>query len=120
MADADPARIVVRAPNWIGDVVLSLPALRDVRRRFPASRVEVLARPWVADVYRAVREVDAVRPAGPFRSDAAALRGAFDAAILLPNSFGTALQAWMAGIPERWGYATDGRGLLLTRGARVP
>jgi lipopolysaccharide heptosyltransferase II len=120
MTHGDPARILVRAPNWIGDVVLSLPAVRDVRRRFPGSRIEVLARPWVADVYHAVREVDAVRLAGSFRSDAGALEGAFDAAILLPNSFGTALQVWMAGIPERWGYATEGRGPLLTRGARVP
>jgi heptosyltransferase-2 len=120
MTQVDPARLLVRAPNWIGDVVLSLPAVRDIRRNFPQARIEVLARPWVADVYRAVPEVDAVRHTGGFRSDVAALRGAFDAAILLPNSFGTALQARMAGIPERWGYATDGRGILLTRRARVP
>ena len=45
-------RIVVRAPNWLGDVVLSLPAVRDLRRNFPAARIEVLARPWVADAVR--------------------------------------------------------------------
>jgi len=113
-------RILVRAPNWIGDAVLSLGAVRDLRRNFPASRIEVLARPWVADLYGAVAEVDAVRRTTAFRPDAAALRGAFDAALLLPNSFGTALQVFAAGIPERWGYATDGRGMLLTRRARVP
>jgi len=56
----DPERILVRAPNWIGDVVLSLPALRDLRRRFPTARLEVLARPWVAGLYRAVPDVDAI------------------------------------------------------------
>jgi heptosyltransferase-2 len=116
----DPERILVRAPNWIGDVVLSLPAVRDLRRNFPRARLEVLARPWVADIYRAVREVDAVRATTRFRVDAQALRGAFDAAVLLPNSVGSALQAWMARIPERWGYATDGRAPLLTRAPRVP
>ena len=118
---AAPARILVRAPNWIGDVVLSLAAVRDLRRRnFPDARIEVLARPWVAELYRAVPEVDAVRVTRRFRADARALRGAFDAAVLLPNSFSAALQAWLSGIPERWGYATDGRAPLLTRAPRVP
>jgi heptosyltransferase-2 len=113
-------RVLVRAPNWVGDVVLSLPALRDARRAFSGARLEVLARPWVADLYRALPEVDAVRESGGHRADVASLRGAFDLALLLPNSFASALVVWRAGIPERWGYATDGRGLLLTRRARVP
>lgn len=113
-------RIVVRAPNWIGDVVLSLGAVRDLRRNFPAARIEVLARPWVSDLYGAVREVDAVRPSAGVRADARSLRGSFDAAVLLPNSFASAFAVWRAGIPHRWGYATDGRSLLLTRAGRVP
>jgi heptosyltransferase II len=113
-------RILVRAPNWLGDVILSLPALRDLRRNFPRARLEVLARDWVADLYRAVPGVEAVRVSGGHRRDVEAIRGAFDAAVLLPNSFGAALVVWRAGVPERWGYATDGRGLLLTRAARVP
>lgn len=113
-------RIVVRAPNWIGDVVLSLGAVRDLRRNFPTARIEVLARAWVADLYRAVPEIDAVRIATGLRADAEALRGHFDAAVVLPNSFGSALPAWMAGIGERWGYSTDGRRPLLTRAPRVP
>lgn len=115
-------RLLIRAPNWMGDVVLSLAAVRDLRRNFPKARIEVLARPGVADLYRAVTEVDAVRTTtGGFRGGTAVMRaGTFDAAVLLTNSFGTALQAWMAGVPERWGYATDGRGPLLTRRARVP
>ena len=115
-----PERIVVRAPNWIGDVVLSLGAVRDLRRNFPAARIEVLARAWVADLYRAVPEIDAVRIATAVRADAEALRGAFDIAVVLPNSFGSALPAWLAGIGERWGYSTDGRRPLLTRAPAVP
>jgi heptosyltransferase-2 len=115
-----PEHILIRAPNWVGDVVLSLPALRDVRTRFPAARLEVLARPWVAELYRALPEADAVSESRGHAADVASLRGRFDLGILLPNSFATALVLWRAGVPERWGYATDGRGLLLTRRCRVP
>lgn len=113
-------RLLVRAPNWVGDVILSLPAVRDVRRAFPDARLEMLARPWVAGLYGAVPEIDAVRESRGVGADAEALRGEFDLAVLLPNSFATAFTAWRAGIPQRWGYATDGRGRLLTRRCRVP
>ena len=113
-------RLLVRAPNWVGDVILSLAALRDARRAFPGARLEVLARPWVADLYRAVPEVDVVGESQGHSQDAEALRGRFDLALLLPNSFATAFVLWRAGIPERWGYATDGRGFLLTRRSAVP
>jgi heptosyltransferase-2 len=114
------SRLLVRAPNWVGDVVLSLPALRDLRANFETARLEVLARPWVADLYRAVDEVDAVRESRGALQDAAALRGQFDTAVLFPNSFASAFTAFRAGIRERWGYATDGRSLLLTRSLPVP
>jgi heptosyltransferase-2 len=117
---AEVHRLLVRAPNWLGDAVLSLPALRDLRRNFPAARVEVLARPRVAGLYEAVEEVDGVRSSADFRADVAAGRGAFDAAVLFPNSFGSALALRVAGIAQRWGYATDGRAWLLTRHAPVP
>jgi heptosyltransferase-2 len=113
-------RLLVRAPNWIGDVILSLPALRDLRHNFPEAQLEVLARPWVADLYRAVREVDAVRESDGFGADVEALRGGFDTGVLLTNSFRTALQLFLARVPQRWGYASDGRGVLLTRRARIP
>ena len=65
-------------------------------------------------------EVDAVRTSLGTRADAGELRGQADVGILFTNSFGTALALRQAGVPERWGYATEGRGLLLTRRARVP
>ncbi len=114
------ARIVVRAPNWLGDVVLSLPALRDVRRAFPHAHLAVMARPKVAEMYGAVPEVNAVLPSLGLREDARRLRNAFDRAILFPNSIGSAVPPFLARVPERWGYATDGRRFLLTRTARVP
>jgi len=113
-------RVLVRAPNWVGDVVLSLGAVRDLRRALPAARLEVLARPWVGAVYEAVGEVDGVVESRGTLADARALRGRYDLAVLLPNSFASAWSPWRAGIPERWGYSTDGRGPLLTRRCPVP
>jgi len=115
----DVERLLVRAPHWVGDVVLSLPALRDVRRLFPTARLTVLARPWVSGLYRAVPDVDAILDSRGHAADVRQLRGAFDLAILLPNSFGSALVPWRARVPHRWGYATDGRSILLTRRCRV-
>jgi heptosyltransferase-2 len=114
-----PSRVLVRAPNWVGDVVLSLPALRDVRRAFPAARLEVLARPWVGGLYAAVSEVDAIVESRGTLADAEAIRGRYDLGLLLPNSFASAFTLWRAGVPERWGYATDARGALLTRSCGV-
>ena len=119
MSAALPSRIAIRAPNWLGDVVLSLPAVRDLRRAFPRAEIRVVARPSVSPLYEAVPEVDGVIEASGLGAETAALRG-FDLAVLLTNSFGTALAARLARVPTRWGYATQGRGLLLTHGAPVP
>jgi heptosyltransferase-2 len=94
--------------------------VRDLRRSFPGSRIEMLARPGVLDLYRAVREVDAIHESRGVGADAAVLRGNCDVAVLLPNSIGSALPPFLSRVPERWGYATQGRGPLLTRVARVP
>jgi heptosyltransferase-2 len=116
------SRICVRATNWIGDAVMSLPALRAIRGIFPHAHIAVLAKPWVGDLYARETVIDRVIPfAGTRREIAARLRPErFDAAILLQNAFDAALVAWMAGIPVRIGYKRDGRGLLLTHAIRVP
>ena len=120
------SRVVVRATNWLGDAVMSLPAIRAIREVFPHAHVAVVARPWVADLYSRERSINRViaYPAKTFaekRAFAARLRAEhFDAAILLPNSFDSALTMWMAGIPERIGYKRDARGMLLTRAIPVP
>ena len=105
-------------------MVLSLAALRALRAHHRADGIAVLARPWVAGLYRLLPEVDEVlveEPQGRHAGAsgrallAAELRdGRFDRAILLPRSFGTAWTAFRAGIPERWGYRGELRSPLLT------
>jgi len=115
--------IVVLAPNWLGDAVLALPAIADVRRAFPGARLAVAGRVSIASLFRLVPEVDETITLqsdarwwrrSAFRDDAAAL-GGFDVAILFPNSFQSAWLAQAAGVAERWGYTSDLRSRLLTR-----
>lgn len=125
LREAGVSRLVVFAPNWLGDAVMALPALADVRRASTAATIAVAARSSVAPLFRLVPGVAEVIPLdrhGPAWRDAGGpLRaGRFDAAILLPNSFHAAFTARRAGIRERWGYATDWRRWLLTRSAVRP
>jgi heptosyltransferase-2 len=118
-------RLVVFAPNWLGDAVMALPALTDVLRANDRVAVTVAARPPVAPLFELVPGVSAivtVDPPGPaWRDGKGPLRdGRFGAALLLPNSFHAAFVARRCGIPERWGYATDFRRLLLTRAIAPP
>lgn len=123
-------RVLVFAPNWLGDAVMALPAIADVRRHFAGAHLAIAARPAVAPMFRMVGGVDdliqlpgggGLRALAGWRSDARALQpGAFDVAILLPNSFAAAVIANNAGIAERWGFATDWRGRLLTRAIAKP
>jgi heptosyltransferase-2 len=104
-------RLVVIAPNWLGDAVMALPAIADLRRALPAAYLAVAARPAVAPLFTLVREVDGVITL----AKQPALLAGYEAALLLPNSFQSALMVARAGVPERWGYRTDWRALLLTR-----
>lgn len=112
----------MRATNWIGDAVMSLPALRAIREIFAHAHIVVLAKPWVGDLYARETAIDGVIPySGSRREIAARLRAQrFDAAILLQNAFDAALVTWMAGIPVRIGYRRDARGPLLTHAIPVP
>lgn len=118
--------ILVRATNWVGDAVMSLPALRALRQRFPDARISILAKPWVADLYRReplCNELIAytAKTVSEKWSAARQLRShKFDTAILLQNAFEAAAIAYVAGIPERIGYARDARSFLLTRAIAVP
>lgn len=121
-----PEKILVRATNWVGDAVMSLPALRALRQRFPQARISILAKPWVADLYRREPFCDELIPYTPRTvaekwAAARALRPhQFDTAILLQNAFEAAAITYLAGIPERIGYARDGRAFLLTQAIPVP
>ena len=114
-------RVVVRAPNWLGDIVMAMPAIAAVRAAHPTAHLAVASPAAFADLCAAIPGVDGVvpLPGSGIRAIGAhveALKaGAFDLAILLTNSFATALAASRAGIAERWGYRRDLRGRLLTR-----
>jgi len=122
-------RLFIRAVNWLGDAVLTTPALGAVREAFPSATITIAAKPLVAELFRHHPDVDEIvvydkdgihaGVLGMVRMAAAVRRGRFDAAILFQNAFDAALLAFLAGIGERMGYATDGRRLLLSRAVPV-
>lgn len=118
-------RLVVRAPNWLGDILMAVPAIAAVRAAHPAAHLAVAAPAAFADVCATIPGVDGVVPLPgsgmrAIGAHAGALKaGRFDLAILFTNSFASALAASRAGITERWGYRRDLRGRLLTRAIPV-
>jgi heptosyltransferase-2 len=123
-------KILIRATNWVGDGILALPALRAVRKRFPDAKIAIVARPYVADIYRDQGICNHLIPYDPKGLHAgflgrerlaAELRAQkFDVALLLQNAFDAAWLAWRANIPERIGYARDARSFLLTKAVPLP
>lgn len=114
-------KIVIRAPNWLGDAVMALPAMEAVRRALPEAFVAVAAIPSVAPIFeeQTSARVDSLVTISDRRTEIPQLRGGgFDTILLLPNSFRTAWAARRARIPERWGFAVNMRTPLLTK--RVP
>jgi heptosyltransferase-2 len=117
--------LLIFAPNWLGDAVMSLPAIADLCRALGGGAIDIAARPSIAPLFTRVAGVNDVvvleprgkplRGTSPTRPDRA-----YGAALLLTNSFRTALTAWRAGIPKLWGYRSDWRGLLLTRAVIPP
>jgi heptosyltransferase-2 len=132
MDEIDPAdigSILVRQVNWVGDAILSLPALAALRQRFPQAEVSVLGRPWVTGLFADQPVADRVIA---YQSDGAhrglvgrwtlareLRRRRFDLAVLFPNSVDAAVVPWLARIPRRVGTPTEGRRLLLTHPVRV-
>ncbi len=124
MAMQQYRNILVRAPNWIGDAVMAIPALSALRARFPKARISLLSKPPVAALFEHHPDLDRVlvyeRPGihagvgGLWRLIQSLRKARFDLALLLQNAFEAALIAAAAGIPTRIGYATDGRRFLLT------
>ncbi len=105
---------------------MSLPALRAIREKFPDAEIAILAKPWVADLYGREPFCDRLIPytaadlSSKWRAAQSIREEKFDCAILLQNAFEAAAIAFLAGIPERIGYARDGRSALLTRAIPVP
>jgi heptosyltransferase-2 len=109
-------QILVRAPNWVGDAVMSLPVLAGLRRLFPLAEITVLAAPRVAPLFATQPGVvEVIRyPSGQGKWQVLwELRGRFDLALALPNSMESALGLWLVGVPSRVGYNSDSRRLFL-------
>ena len=122
--DRGPRTILIRVPNWVGDAVMALPALRELRRIFSSAHITLAARAWVAGLFEGEDLADKLIPlregrgpiksASNFVSDVLRLRRErFDLAVLLQNAFGAAMLARLSGIKMIAGYPTDRRGALL-------
>jgi len=119
-----PTRVLVKEVNWLGDVVMSLPALRAVRRAYPQAHLAVLVQRQLASFFDGAAWVDEIMPyslrggmAGlvdRLRIVAGIRARHFDLAVLLPKSFDSALWATLARVPLRAGLASDARGWMLT------
>lgn len=121
-------KILIRGTNWIGDAVMSIPAMRELRRVFPDARITLHTREWAEGLFADVDFLDEIisfRPAkwrvrdvvsnSEFLADES-----FDIAVLFPNSFESAATTWLSRIPLRIGFNRDLRGLLLTDPIAVP
>jgi heptosyltransferase-2 len=121
-------RVVVRGVNWVGDAVLTVPALRELRRLLPRARLTLATRPWAEGIFAGADFIDdflvtrnsSSRPTAVFREAREWRARRFDLAVLFPNSFAPALVAALARVPLRAGYATQGRAPLLTERIGVP
>ncbi|MBU4208531.1 MAG: lipopolysaccharide heptosyltransferase II [Proteobacteria bacterium] len=122
-------RILIRATNWVGDAIITTPAIRAVRKNFPEAKISLLAKPWVAPIFYNNPYIDNILlydAAGKHKGLSGIPRLSrelrkknFDIAILFQNAFEAALIAFWAGIPNRLGYNTDARSLLLTHCIRL-
>ena len=114
-----PFRILIRSSNWLGDAVMSVPAVRAIKNGRPDTHITVAAPAKIAAMWKLVSEVDAIIPltGNSLVAAARSLRrqSSFDAAILFPNSLRVALESWLSGIPRRVGYRGHSRSWLLNQ-----
>ncbi len=121
---------MVRGPNWIGDAVMSEPALAALRELFPTAEITLLVKPAIAELLRGHPALQRILVyedpgrhvgiTGKWTLAGTLRRLRFDLAILFQNAFEAALLTFLAGIPRRYGYATDGRRFLLSDPIAVP
>ncbi len=121
-------KIIVRGTNWIGDAVMSIPALRELRRIFPKSHISLHTRDWAEGLFRDAEFIDDLVT---FEKNKWKIKDVYDnsqflrddgyeLAVLFPNSFESAITSFFSRIPRRIGYNKDVRGLLLTDPIAVP
>ena len=115
--------MLVRGVNWIGDAVMTLPALKALRKTYPESKISLLVKPSVAAIFEKDPSIDEIilyeerfqGAFGKFMLFQRLRKKHFSRAILFQNAFDAALITFLAGIPHRMGYSRDGRGFLLTK-----
>lgn len=122
-------KLLIRSTNWLGDAVLTTPAMGQLRKAFPRAEIVVAANPVVAELLSPHPDCDRVMIwdkgrqhkgiSGLVQFSQGLRKEKFDLAVLFQNAFEAALMAWLAGIPRRMGYRIDGRGLLLNHGVPV-
>ena len=125
LRQSDPARILIRGANWVGDAIMTTPVIRAIRKNFPEAEISILVKSWVAPVFHNNPFVDSVLiydDSGRHKKGWGTIRLAkdlrqynFDLTVLMQNAFEAALITFLAGIPKRLGYNTDARALLLNR-----
>jgi heptosyltransferase-2 len=121
-------KIVVRGTNWIGDAVMTIPALRELRRIFAGAHITLATRGWAEGIFADADFIDEILPFDKannsfqtvFRQAKIWREKNFDAAVLFTNSFESALAAKLGKVPRRFGYATEKRSFLLTESFNVP
>jgi heptosyltransferase-2 len=119
-------RIVVRAPNWLGDAVMSVAAFRELRRLFPAAHITIVSKPGTSDIFRDADFVDEVLVyerhglSSVWQQLREWKQRRFDLALLFQNAFEAAAISFLARAPQRIGYDTERRGFLLTHSVAVP
>ena len=123
-------RLLLRGPNWLGDAVMCEPALAAARRLFHGAEITLLAKPLVAELFKGHPDLDCILAyqdpgqhagfSGKWLLAETLRRQRFDMAVLFQNAFSAAFLAFLAGIPRRYGYSTDGRRFLLSDPVPVP
>ena len=121
-------KIVVRGTNWVGDAVMTIPAIRQLRRLFPDARISLFTRGWAKGIFDGADLLDEILTFEPQKSAVKNLfsqakiwrEHQFDLAVIFPNSFESALVAKLGRAARRFGYAKEGRSFLLTDGVKIP
>lgn len=129
-SNATYRQILVRMPNWLGDLVMAIPILEDLRRKFPQSALVAMCQGFTGDLISSDPHVDEVfrfkkvngwiHQANPSALIDPIKKGNYDLGILLTNSFSSAYYFWLGGVKNRIGFATHGRSLLLTQRLKIP
>jgi lipopolysaccharide heptosyltransferase II len=119
-----PFRILIRSSNWLGDAVMSVPAIRAIKNGRPDVHMTIAAPEKIAPMWKLISEVDAIIPL-PDASLLSVVRllrqqPPFDVAILFPNSLRVAIETWLNGVPRRVGYRGHWRSWLVNQIVREP